>query len=338
MANGVVLGTGIVPSGAVGNELSSITRRAFMPKLVVQLYKASPTLSAMVANAQMASGGVSQAVPVQGSPLTTGQWSGYSGSFNQPTTQTGIQDAAFNLKLGIVPIQFLGMEGLVQVNATVIPIIEARMNDAGNVMRDLIATALWGNDTTANAQQLIGLPGAIGATGTYGTIDRTTNTFWQSYTKVNSPAVAPTRNTILENIAGLVNFNGGEMPKLGVTSPATWTKLAEDFTSLEQYQVSEGGAYGDNPNGARALFTALMVAGVPIYMDTYGTDGTLYLINTDYIGLYIHEDAAFLFTGFESSIPNYQLGYVGALLAVLELICVKCKAQAKITGYTSVTF
>jgi hypothetical protein len=214
------------------------------------------------------------------------------------------------------------------------------MNDAGNVIRDLIATALWNNDTTANAQQLIGLPGAINDTGTYGSIDRTVaaNAFWKAYTKNEGGAVAPTRNTVLENIAGLVNFNGGEMPKFGVTSPATWTKLAEDFTSLEQYQVNESSAYGDNPNGARALFTALMVAGVPIYMDTYGTDGTLYLINTDYISLYIHEDAAFLFTGFESSIPNYQLGYVGALLAVLELICVKCKAQAKITGYTSVTF
>ena len=334
-----VLGTGIFPSGAVGSELTAVTRRAFIPKLVVQLYKATPTLAALIANAQMASGGAGPVTaPVQGSALTTFEWSGYSGTFAQQQTQTGILNAEFNLKLGITPVYFLGMEGIIQVDAAVIPIIEARMNDAGNTMKDGISTALWNNDNTANNQQLFGLPAVTADTQSYGNIDPTTNTWWKPYIKTEGGSQAPTRNTVLENINGLVNFSGGEMPNFGVTSPATWTKLAEDFTSLEQYQVTPDGSYGDNPNGARALFTALMVAGVPIYMDTYGVDGTLYLLNTNYISLYIHEAGSFVFTGFESLIPNQQLGYVGALLAILELVCVKRKCQAKITGYTSVTF
>jgi len=333
-----VLGTGIFPSGAVGNELTAVTRRAFIPKLVVQLYKSSPLLSAMIANAQMASGGAGPiTAPVQGSAMTTMAWSGYSGTFAQQSTQTGIQNAEFNLKLAITPVYFLGMEGIIQVDAAVIPLIEARMNDAGNSMKDGISTALWGNDNTANSQPLFGLPAVTASTQSYGNIGPATNTWWVPYTKA-AGTVAPTRALLLENITGLVNFSGGEMPNFGVTSPATWVKLAEDFAALEQYQVNEASAYGDNPNGARALFTALMVAGVPIYMDTYGTDGTVYLINTNYISLYIHEAGAFVFTGFESLIPNQQLGYVGALLAILELVCVKRKTQAKITGYTSVTF
>src|SRR5512135_610927 len=335
-----VLGTGIFPSGAVGNELTAVTRRAFIPKLVVQLYKASPLLAAMISNAQMASGGAGPVTaPVQGSALTTTQWSGYSGTFAQQATMTGIQNAEFNLKLAITPVYFLGMEGIIQVDAAVIPIIEARMNDAGNGIKEAISTALWNNDNTANNQQLFGLPAVTQDNSqTYGGIDPVTNTWWLSYAKANAPAVAPTRNTVLENITGTVNFSGGEMPNFGVTSPATWTKLAEDFTSQEQYQISEGGAYGDNPNGARAMFTALMVAGVPIYMDPYGIDGTLYLLNTNYLSLYIHEAGSFVFTGFESLIPNQQLGYVGALLAILELVCVKRKCQTVVTGYTSVTF
>src|SRR5215831_2750353 len=334
-----VLGTGIFPAGAVGNELTAVTRRAFIPKLVVQIYKASPLLAAGLANAQMASGGAGPVTaPVQGTAMTTTQWSGYSGTFSQQQTLTGILNAEFNLKLGITPVYFLGMEGIIQVDAAVIPIIEARMNDAGNSMKDTISTALWNNDNTANSQQLFGLPAVTAAsTQTYGNIDPSTNSWWLAYTKAMG-TVAPTRNTLLENIGGLVNFSGGEMPNFGITSPATWTKLAEDFTSLEQYQVNQDSAYGDNPNGARALFTALMVAGVPIYMDPYGVDGTLYLLNMNYLSFYIHEAGSFVFTGFESLIPNQQLGYVGALLSILELVCVKRKAQAKITGYTSVTF
>jgi hypothetical protein len=333
-----ILGTGIFPSGAVGNELTAITRRAFIPKLVVQLYKSSPLLSALIANAQMASGGAGPiTAPVQGSALTTFAWSGYNGTFAQQATQTGILNAEFNLKLGITPVYFLGMEGVVQVDAAVIPIIEARMNDAGNTIKEGLSLALWGNDNTANPQQLFGLPAVAAAAQAYGNINPATNTWWVPYVKAMG-SVDPTRARVLENIVGLVNFSGGEMPNFGVTAPATWVKLAEDYAGLEQYQISADGSYGDNPNGARAMFTALMVAGVPVYMDTYGVNGTIYYLNTNYLSLYIHEAGSFVFTGFESLIPNQQLGYVGALLAILELVCVKRKTQAVATGYNSVTF
>ena len=333
------LGTGIFPAGAVGAELTAVTRRAFIPKLVVQLYKASPLLSATIANAQMASGGAGPiTAPVQGSPLTTFQWSGYNGTFAQQSTQTGILNAEFNLCLGITPVYFLGMEGIIQVDASVIPIIEARMNDAGNTIKEGISLALWNNDNTANPQQLFGLPAVTANTQSYGGIDPVANTWWTAYAKAYGAPTAPTRNTVLENISGLTQYSGGEMPNFGVTSLATWTKLAEDYTSQEQYQITPDGQYGENPNGARALFTALMVGGVPVYADPYATDGTLYLLNMNYLSLYIHEAGSFVFTGFESLIPNQQLGYVGALLAILQLVCTKRKCQAVVTNYTSVTF
>ena len=70
LAFGVLTGTGIVPTGAVGTELTAVTRRAFVPRVPVQIYKAIAIFSAALANAQTASGGVSSVtVPVQGSPF-----------------------------------------------------------------------------------------------------------------------------------------------------------------------------------------------------------------------------------------------------------------------------
>ncbi len=61
-----ILGTGIIPSGAVATELTYTTRRAFIPKLVVQIYKSTPLMAALIGNAQTAYGGVSSVtVPVQ---------------------------------------------------------------------------------------------------------------------------------------------------------------------------------------------------------------------------------------------------------------------------------
>jgi len=176
----MAIGGGIIPStgSAQYTELSYVTRRAFIPKLVVQLYNSTPLLAALLSNSQQASGGVSSVTaPVQGSQMITSQWSDYSGSFAQPSVQVGVTNAEYNLKLMIAPVPFLGMEGAVQQDYAVIPLIEARMNDATNSMMDSMATALYNN--TTNSTQFIGLPGAVddGTTlATYGNINRTNNT------------------------------------------------------------------------------------------------------------------------------------------------------------------
>jgi hypothetical protein len=332
----MAIGGGILPaSGSTQlTELTYVTRRAFIPKMVVQLYNSTPLMAALIANSQQASGGVSSVVvPVQGAQFVNAQWSDYSGSFAQPSVQQGAYNAEFNLKLMISPVPFLGMEGAVQQDAAVIPLIEARMNDATNVMMDAMATSLYNN--TTNTQQFTGLPLAVADSGTYGNIDRSTYTWWKSK-QYAAGSVNPTRQNILQYISGTVK-NGAEMPSFGVCGFGTWTLLAQDFVGQEQYVITPGSGFDGDPNGPQAAFRALMVAGVPIYPDPYCPEGTLYFLNTNYLSLYIHEQGSFVFTGFESTLPNWQIGYVGAVLMIAELVNVKPKAMSKVTGYNYLT-
>jgi len=330
------IGGGILP--ATGStqftELTYVTRRAFIPKLVVQLYNSTPLMAALIANSQQASGGVSSVtVPVQGSQFVNAQWSDYSGSFAQPSVQQGAYNAEFNLKLMIAPVPFLGMEGAVQQDAAIIPLIEARMNDATNVMMDAMATALYTN--TTNTQQFIGLPAAVSSSGTYGNINRSTYSWWQSK-EYAAGSVNPTRQNILQYISGTVK-NGAEVPSFGVCGFGTWTLLAQDFVGQEQYMITPGNGFDGDANGPQAAFRALMVAGVPIYPDPYCPEGTVYFLNSNYLSLYIHEQGSFVFTGFESTLPNWQIGYVGAVLTIAELVNTKPKSMTKVTGYNSLT-
>lgn len=330
------LGTGIIPSaGSVASELTAVTRRAFLQKYIVQIWKASPLTAALLSTALMASGGISPiTAPVQGNPMINGQWTDYSGTFNKPGVIPGLQNAEFNLSAFVTPIPFLGFEGLVQVDYDVVPIIEARMNDATNVTIDAFSTALWTN--ISNTQQIIGLPGAIDDgtnASTYGGIARSTTntqgtTWWSSTVVSNSTgAVTPTRNLVMQYIAQITKKNG-EMPKMGICGLGTWTLLTQDFTPQERFSVGSGdSAYGDNV--VRSMFQAVMVGGVPIYADPYAPEGTLYLLNTDYLSMYIHEKAGFQFTGFESTLSNGQFGYVGAILTLLQLVNVKPQSQGR---------
>jgi hypothetical protein len=332
----MAIGGGILPaSGSTQlTELTYVTRRAFIPKLVVQLYNSTPLMAALIANSQQASGGVSSVtVPVQGSQFVNAQWSDYSGSFNQPSVQQGAYNAEFNLKLMIAPVPFLGMEGAVQQDAAVIPLIEARMNDATNVMMDAMATSLYNNST--NTQQFTGLPAAVSSSGTYGNIDRSTYTWWQSK-QYAAGGVNPTRQNILQYISGTVK-NSAEVPSFGVCGFGTWTLLAQDYVGQEQYVITPGSGFDGDANGPQAAFRALMVAGVPIYPDPYCPEGTVYFLNTNYLSLYIHDQGSFVFTGFESTLPNWQIGYVGAVLTIAELVNTKPKSMTKVTGYNSLT-
>ena len=290
----MAIGGGILPAtgSAQFNELTYVTRRAFIPKLVVQLYNSTPLMAALIANSQSASGGVSSVtVPVQGAQFVNAQWSDYSGSFAQPSVQQGAYNAEFDLKLMISPVPFLGMEGAVQQDAAIIPLIEARMNDATNVMMDAMATALYNN--TTNTQQFIGLPAAVANSGTYGNIDRSTYTWWKS-SQYAAGSVNPTRQNILQYISGTVK-NGAEVPSFGVCGFGTWTLLAQDFVGQEQYVITPGSGFDSDSNGPQAAFRALMVAGVPIYPDPYCPEGTVYFLNTNYLSLYIHEQGSFVF-------------------------------------------
>jgi hypothetical protein len=335
----MAIGGGIVPASGtnVYNELTYVTRRAFIPKMVVQIYNSTPLMAALIANSQTATGGVSSVtVPVQGAQFVNAQWSDYSGSFAQPAVQQGAFDAEFNLKLMIAPVPFLGMEGAVQQDHAIIPLIEARMNDATNVMMDAMATALYNN--TTNTQQFIGLPAAIDdgtGTATYGNINRSTYGWWKSKLYA-AGSVNPTRQNVLQYISGTVK-NGAEVPTFGVCGFGTWTLLAQDYVGQEQYVITPGSGFDGDSNGPQAAFRALMVAGVPVYPDPYCPEGTLYFINSNYMSLYIHEQGQFVFTGFESTLPNWQIGYVGAVLTIAELVNTKPKAMTKVTGYNSLT-
>src|SRR5580658_4341002 len=143
--------SGITPGGALGQQLAAITRRAVIPSVYVQIYQSHPLLSMFLSNAQRARGGVSQiTIPVQGSSFVSFSWGSFAGDFPMPEDEAAIQDAAFNLKLGMVPIGFFGMEAIVQSSEVIVPKLRAVTSDAAVVIKQALAAALYQNNYANN--------------------------------------------------------------------------------------------------------------------------------------------------------------------------------------------
>ena len=360
-----VLNTGMMPGGAIGNELTFVTRRAFMPFLTVQIYSATPTLSLLLRNAQRAKGGASQiTVPVQGTNFVNFGWTDYSGTFSQPQVLTAVQNAEHNLTLGVVPVPFLGVEGLIQSSEAVIPLLKARMADAKTVAVQQISNALFNNSAPAEVGGGTGpnqlpLPAGQGASpgslvmnglnqaydngtqfgfSTYGGINRTTagNSFWQGNVQASAGAVLA-RSKFIVYLMQLTKLAGGESPDFVVMSMSDWTTLMQDFMGGESFRTMPGTRYTkDVP--INAGFRAIQLGDTPIFADPFCPKGTAYVLNSKYFALYLSEDAPFVFSGFYSTIPNLQIGNVGVVLVALQTVCTKPSSGMIVTGITGGAF
>lgn len=333
--------SGITPGGAIGAQYQAVTRRAVVPTVFCQIYQSHPLLSLLFSNSQRAKGGVGQiTIPVQGAPFTNFSWGGFGGDFAIPQDQAAITNLQFNLKLGLVPIPFFGMEALIQASEVIIPKLRVVMSDAAVVMKKAFASALYTNNSN-NAQVIDSLVQAYDNgtnVASYGGITKGSTNPWingQYYSNVGAlPVTRAGMATLLTEIA---TGAGGEAPDIMVMNPANWAILMTDFMGYEQYQTRPKSIYGKD-DVVNAGFRAIKVLDTAIFPDPYCPVGSAFAINSRYLSLYMSEYAPFAFSGFHSLIPLGQIADIGVLFAALDLVCAKPSSGAYITGISSPAF
>lgn len=331
------ISSGITPSGGTGAQLAAITRRAVVPTVFCQIYQSHPLLSLLFSNSQRAKGGVGQiTIPVQGASFTNFSWGGFGGDFAMPTDQEALTNLQFNLKLGLVPIGFFGMEALVQASEVIIPKLRVVMSDAAVVMKKAFASAIYSNNAS-NTQIIDSLPMAYD-NGTnvpsYGGISRTGNPWIQGQLYTNTAAQATTRAGMATLLTQIATGAGGESPDFMVMNPVNWAALMTDFMGYEQYQTRPRSIYGKD-DVVNAGFRAIKVLDTPIFPDPYCPVGQAFAINSRYLSLYLSEYAPFAFSGFHSLIPLGQIADIGVLFSALDLVCAKPSSGAYITGISN---
>ena len=331
-----ITNSGLVPVVALGAQLAAVNRRACIPSVYVQIYQSHPALSLFMANAKAARGGVSQVtIPVQGSSFVSFNWGSFAGDFPMPTDAAAIQNAQFNLKLGMVPIGFFGMEAILQSSEVVIPKLRAVMSDAAVVIKQAFAQALYSNNY-ANAQAWDSLAQAYDD-GTnvpsYGGITRASNNSFNGQLITNTGSLATTRVGMAQLLTRVQNGAGGEAPDFAVMNPANWAVLMADFMNLEMFTTKPRSIY-DKDDVVNAGFRAIRVMDTPIFPDPFCPLGSMFIVNSRYVGLYMSEYAPLTFSGFESQIPLGQISDIGVLISAADLVCAKPSSGAQVTGIT----
>ena len=327
-------GIGVAPAaGGMYNELAATTRRAFVPKLFVQIYFASPTLFYMTGNSQRAAGGLNQiTIPMQGQSMVQGQWTGYGGGFNSPVVTPAVQNGQWNLAFWVVPVPLPFGETIIQSTETVIPLLKARMNDVFAVTKQQFATKMFSNNS-ANAQQPDSFYNAFDDgtnVPTYGGISRNAagnSAFKGNYINLNSGTwslgtAGFTRQSMSNLLSYVTNQAGGEAPTFVVMNPGDYATLNNTFVATEQINPAPGNSYTMDTQ-VRSSFPNINIAGVPIFADYFCPVGNVYGVNVKYTTMYMSEDAMFDFSGFYSLVPLGQIGQQGVVVCGYDVVSAK---------------
>ena len=329
-------GLGVAPAaGSLYTELSSVTRRAFVPKLFVQIYFGSPTLFYMTGNAQRAAGGLNQVtIPLQGQSMVQGQWTGYGGAFNSPVITPGVQNGQWNLAYWVVPVPLPFGETIIQATDRELSLLKTRMNDVYGVTRQNMARLSFTNNA-ANSQMPDSFYNAFDDgtnVPTYGGINRNApgnSAFKGQYINLNSGTYSQgtagfTRAGMATLLAGTTDAAGGECVTFVVMNPGDYATLNNTFIGIEQiHQVPQLGNVMSMDTAVRSSFPNLVVSGVPIFADHFCPKGEIFGINVKYTSMYMSEDAAFDFSGFYSLVPLGQMGQQGVVVVGYDILSAK---------------
>jgi hypothetical protein len=335
-------GQGAVPTGSLYQELTSTTRRAFIPRLFVQMYYATPSLFHLMGGAQKSAGGLSQiTIPIQGQSMVQGQFTGYSGGFNSPVITPGVQNAQFPTCYWVVPVPLPFGETVLQATDREISLLKARMNDVWAVSVQNIAGLLFTNNSANSLFPNSFYDACDNGTNVavYGGINRNApgNASWrgQYYTAGTSTGqsgnVGFTRQTMSNSLIIITDAAGGEAPGYVIMNPADFATLNSNFVGAENIYIPPNREY-TMATPVRSSFPNLNVAGVPIFADHFCPLGSAFYINPKYTSMYMSEDAAFDFSGFYSLVPLGQIGQQGVVVLGYNVVTAKCVANATVVG------
>jgi len=304
---------------ALTAEISSLTQRYLIPKLVDNIFESNALfMRAKKGNwYDTVDGGTKITQPL--AYATTANAMRYSGAQTLTISDTAqITEAEWDWKEYAVSIPITRIDELKNSGKNaIISHIKSKVQLAEKSLKDLLGTDLFNDGTTAKAIQ--GLRLMTAATGTYGNIAKGTYSWWQG--QVDSTTTALTVAS-LQSVWGDCTIDS-DKPTCCVLTQDEYDDL---YSGLQpQQRFSDEDTF-------KAGFTNLLYNGVPVIVDSHVPTGYLFAINERYLSLCVHKDENFRFAPFIK--PTNQNVKVAQIFWTGALTCSNARMQGVMNALT----
>jgi hypothetical protein len=301
------------------DQISAITLKKYIPKMYDNIFDSNPLLMRHRKKSyEKLDGGTSIMVPLNYAVPTASGW--YSGADTLVTTDNDQMTAAeYQWKQLYVNISIQRSDELKNSgDAQILNFVKSKVKIAEKQMLDSLGTGIYSNAT--DPKSIIGLRQIVGTSNTVGGISQTTYSWWA--------AQVDSSTTTLSLPAIQSKYNAATIDNNKPTVCPTTRTLYNSFVALLQPQQRFTDA-----ETANAGFMNVLFQGAPVIADSHCPANHFFMLNEDYLHLWVHKDEDMRFEPFAKPINQnvkvakiYWFGAYGSS---------NCRLQALLSAVTS---
>lgn len=270
-------------------------------------------------------GGESIVVPLMyGKNSTAKPYSKYGVIDTSP--QEGITAARYLWKQVAATITISGLEERQNAGSDVrvINLLQSKTDQAEKALMEEIETELFSSNLDGSLG-ISGLQTLVSATAVTGGIDPTvsTNAFWQAYSNGNVGSFAAGGLDAMRHAFNSASI-GNDTPDFIISDQATFESYEKVLQPQERFQ---------DASMIDAGFQNLLFKGKPLTFSQFATAGTMYMLNSKYVNLFVHADANMSTTDFVT--PTNQDAKTAKILFQGEMTTSNRRLQAILPGITA---
>lgn len=256
------------------DNVNSVTEKKWLPKVVDNIFFGTPLLMTLRQQGTRVDGGERI---VQ--PLVYGEGPGGPFQGAEPldtSTAQQITAATFNWKHYYASASILRMEELQNSGAPAFAkLLSVKMQIMEETMLHHLSQGIF-SDGSTNPKAITGLRAMVADDTTYGGIDKTVETWWQS--QVDSGTATLTLAAIRTQL-GLAT-RGRNTPNMLIGTQAQYNRIYNEMQPQQRFA---------NQTMLNAGFTSLQVESRPFVVDWHVPTGWCFMLNTNYIDFVTHE-------------------------------------------------
>jgi hypothetical protein len=306
------------------DSLLSTTLANYRDQLTDNIFTARPLTNHLMEKGRMrmVDGGTKIVEPlIYGQNSTVGSYAGYDTI--SLTAQEGISAAEYDWKQYAASIAISGIEEAKNNGeAAIINLLEAKIMQAEESMREGFNTMFFGDGTGNGGKDWLGLAALVDSTAVVGGIDPAGagNSWWGSYEEGTAGALSLADMSTAYNSVSV----GNDHPDMVLTTQT----LFEKYESLLQPQLR----YTDAKT-ADSGFQNLLFKSAPVVYDVHAPAGNMFFINSKYLTLVGHSGKWFSQTEFVR--PENLDAQYALIMCYGNLTCRNRAKQGKLTGRTA---
>lgn len=271
------------------DQISAITYRKFVPKLVDNIFDSDPLLQRAKSKGWYTAqnGGLTINQPLMYAQISA------SGSYN-PTDTLNTTDndtftaAQFDWKYYYANISILRADELKNSgDSQILDLVKNKIKVAEMSLKDDLGDGIYSDGTTSS--DMGGLRLIVDSANTVGGISQSTYSWWQSQENASTTV---TTLTALNTMYNTLTINS-QHPSVGVCTRAIYGYLWALFQPQQRFMDAAT---------AKGGFQSLMMNGVPVIMGSKCPSSHFFWLNEEYLNLYYHPEEDMRFEKFQMPI------------------------------------